>query len=218
MAEKHSKRRSARLAPDKSAKTSLSREDWIGAGCQVLETRGINNVKIDHLAKQLKVTRGSFYFHFQNRKDLLDALLDAWRSSNCARFETLDRDSRLSGPALYEAVTDLWLEEDLFKPKLDSAVREWGRVSKPVAREMEAADAARIDLLVKAMRDMGFDRDEALVRARISYLHQIGYFSVHFSEPRAERLRYVPLYLKVLTGIEGWRDRSAGPKARRREA
>ena len=178
----------------------------------MLEAKGVSAVKVDHLAKHLHVTRGSFYFHFVNRKDLLDALLQDWRERNCARFQELNDASDLDGPALYEAVTDLWLDEGTFRPKLDLAIRDWGRTSRPVAREVEAADAARIDLLCKALRNMGFDSDEALVRARISYLHQVGYFAVHFSEPRSARLRYVPLYLKVLTGMGGWRDRSGSAK------
>ena len=181
----------------------------------MLEAKGVSAVKVDHLAKHLHVTRGSFYFHFADRKDLLDALLQDWRERNCARFEQLSGTSDLDGQALYETVTDLWLDEGTFRPKLDLAIRDWGRTSKRVAGEVEAAYAARIDLLCKAMRSMGFDDDEALVRARISYLHQVGYFAVHFSEPRAARLRYVPLYLKVLTGMEGWRDRSAGARAKR---
>ncbi len=181
----------------------------------MLESKGVAAVKVDHLAKHLHVTRGSFYFHFANRKDLLDSLLQNWRERNCAKFEELDRVSGLDGPALYEAVTDQWLDQGTFRPKLDLAIRDWGRTSKPVAREVEAADKARIDLLCKALRNMGYDSDEALVRARISYLHQVGYFTVHFSEPRSARLRYVPLYLKVLTGMEGWRERgdNAKPKA-----
>ena len=207
--------RSAGGARRSQQRSSLAREDWIDAAHRVLEAKGINAVKVDHLAKQLRVTRGSFYFHFINRKDLLDALLQDWRDRNCACFDQLNRATDLSGPALYEAVTDLWLEETTFRPKLDLAIREWGRVSKAVARDIEAADAARIGLLFKAMQTMGFDEDEALVRARISYLHQIGYFAVHFSEPRSARLRYVPLYLKVLTGMAEWRDRSGDTKARR---
>ena len=199
-------------------RSSLAREDWVEAARRVLEAKGINAVKVDHLAKQLHVTRGSFYFHFVNRKDLLDALLQDWRDRNCARFDQLSGAVELSGPALYEAVTDLWLDEATFRPKLDLAVRNWGRLSKPVAREVEAADVTRIDLLFKAIQAMGFDEDEALVRARISYLHQVGYFAVHFSEPRSARLRYVPLYLKVLTGMEGRRDRSGRTKAKARRS
>ena len=113
----------------------------------MLEAKGVSAVKVDHLAKHLHVTRGSFYFHFADRKDLLDALLQDWRERNCARFEQLSGTSDLDGQALYETVTDLWLDEGTFRPKLDLAIRDWGRTSKPVAREVEAADAARIALL-----------------------------------------------------------------------
>lgn len=195
----------------KPSRRTLSREDWIDAARRVLETKGIGSVKVDHLARRLRVTRGSFYFHFRDRKDLLGALLDDWRRRNCEPFERLTRDAELDGAALYEAITDFWLPHGAFSPELDLAVRDWARGSKPVAAAMREADEARIDLLVGALETMGYGRDEAVVRARISYLHQIGYISVHFSEPLAERLRFVPLYLKVLTGRGGWKERVPRP-------
>ena len=204
-------------SPGPQQRASLSREVWIDAARRVLEATGVAAVKVDHLARQLHVTRGSFYFHFVNRKDLLDALLQDWRDRNCARFDELSTQAT-SGQALYEAVTDLLLDETRFRPKLDRAVRDWARISKPVAREVELADARRIELFFTALQTMGFDRDEALVRARISYLHQVGYFATNFNEPRSARLRYVPLYLKVLTGLDGWRDRSGSSKAKARRS
>ena len=58
---------------------TLSREAWIAAARKVLEKRGIAEVKIDRLARQLKVTRGSVYFHFSSLQDLHDGLLQEWQ-------------------------------------------------------------------------------------------------------------------------------------------
>lgn len=170
-------------------------------------------VKVDHLARQLKVTRGSFYFHFVNRQDLLDALLQDWREANCRPFDDLWDRAGFDGPSVFEATTDMWLEQTTFRPALDLAVRDWGRNSRPVAEEVRSADEKRIGLLRVALEHIGFSGDEAIVRARISYLQQIGYFAVHYDEPRATRLRYIPLYLKVLTGRDSWKTRSAGEAA-----
>lgn len=194
--------------PGKAPRRTLSREAWIAAARRVLEAKGIGSVKVDHLARRLGVTRGSFYFHFRDRKDLLGALLDDWRQRNCEPFGRLAREAGLDGAALYEAITDFWLPHGDFSPELDLAIRDWARLSKPVAAAVREADETRIDLLVKALEAMGHGRDEAVVRARISYLHQIGYISVRLSEPLAERLRFVPLYLKVLTGRDGWQERT----------
>lgn len=196
------------LSPKNARKSTLSRQDWIRTARNTLERKGVAAVKVDHLARKLKVTRGSFYFHFVNRQDLLEALLQEWRDVNCLPFDDLWERAEQDGPSIFEATTDMWLEQGSFRPALDLAVRDWGRSSRQVADEVRSADERRIGVFTIALQEMGFPHDEAVVRARISYLHQIGYFSVHYDEPRAARLRYIPMYLKVLTGRDSWKKRS----------
>lgn len=185
-----------------TARKSLSREAWLEAAMKVLERKGIAAVKADTLSRQLKVTRGSFYFHFKSLQDLHDGLADLWRQHNCEPFEVLVH-SPLRAQALFGAVIRVMVDEKPFSPSLDLAVRDWGRSSRLLATQMEAADALRVSLFIRAFREMGYDEDESVVRARITYLHQIGYYAVAFTEPVAERKRYQPIYGKVLIGPRG---------------
>ena len=189
--------------PSKSeARKTLSREAWIAAAIAALEKKGIANVKIDHLSKQLKVTRGSFYFHFSNLKDLLDSLLEEWRQRNCKPFEALIDHEVIDGPAFFDAVTGVWIREDPFSPRLDLAIRDWARGSADIARKVRAQDDFRMALLVRAFAAMGYDEDESLIRARITYFQQIGYYATHFKEPPADRKRFRSLYTKILIGSD----------------
>ena len=52
---------------------------WIAAATERAVDRGIDAVRVDVLAKELEVTRGSFYWHFKDREALLVAVLHAWR-------------------------------------------------------------------------------------------------------------------------------------------
>jgi len=63
-------------------KKSLSTEDWEEAALDVIAHQGISQVAVEPLAKLLGVTKGSFYWHFSNRLDLLKAALKRWRSSD----------------------------------------------------------------------------------------------------------------------------------------
>jgi hypothetical protein len=47
---------------------------------------------------------------------------------------------------------------------------------------------------------MGYSEDESVVRARITYFHQIGYYALSFKEKLTDRLRYQPLYMDILVG------------------
>ena len=184
-------------------RTTLSRDDWLAAALTVLERRGIAAVKIDQLAKQLKVTRGSFYFHLSGIKDLHEALLAIWRSRNREPFEALAARSDLFGVELFSAVMKVWVDEKPFSPTLDLAIRDWSRSQPRLVTEVAEADEMRISLLAKSFRQMGYEDDESLVRARITYFHQIGYYALAFKESATDRKRYQPIYGAVLLGPLG---------------
>lgn len=59
-------------------KNSLSAKDWAQAALDAIADGGIEAVAVEPLARKLGVTKGSFYWHFANRKALLKAALDAW--------------------------------------------------------------------------------------------------------------------------------------------
>lgn len=183
-----------------ASRQTLTRKTWIGAAREVLEQRGIGEVKIDRLARQLKVTRGSFYFHFSSLKDLHTCLLDEWRRANCAPFRAMRDINNIDGLQFFSDIVHVWVDEDPFSPNLDLAVRNWSHTSKEIAREVEEIDELRIALLIRAFRDIGYSSDESLVRARLTYLHQIGHYVLSFEEDPEVRRRYQPVFGAVLLG------------------
>jgi AcrR family transcriptional regulator len=192
-------------APANPSETSaprrtLTREGWVAAARKVLEKRGIAEVKIDRLARQFKVTRGSFYFHFSSLKDLQDELLEEWRRSNCAPFHAMADLEVTDGVQFFSDIVHAWVDERPFSPKLDLAVRDWARTSKDLDKEVSAIDELRVELLVRAFLKMGYDSAESIVRARITYFHQIGQYALSFKEDPEVRRRYQPLFGDVLLG------------------
>ncbi|WP_421914313.1 TetR/AcrR family transcriptional regulator [Mesorhizobium sp.] len=184
----------------KPARQTLSREAWIAAARKVLEKRGIGEVKIDRLARQLKVTRGSFYFHFASLADLRGGLLQEWRDSNCAPFWAMREIREIDGLQFFTDIVHVWVDEAPFSPLLDLAVRDWSRTSKKLAQEVKEIDDLRIELLIRSFRAMGYSEDESIVRARITYFHQIGQYALSFKEDPVVRRRYQPLFGEVLLG------------------
>ena len=99
----------------------LTREDWIDRARKALILSGVENVKVDVMARRLKVTRGSFYWHFKNRQELLDALIDDWEANN--RRELSIMAARLAeGTAGLMEIFHIWLTEDPSFPSFDRAV------------------------------------------------------------------------------------------------
>jgi AcrR family transcriptional regulator len=177
----------------------LTREDWIAAARKTLVKSGIDDVKVDRLAKRMKVTRGSFYWHFEDRQALLDALLDDWRGRNVREIEQIAA-RWATQPLDFVEVLRIWLGEDPIVPQFDTAIRAWARKSPAVARLVHETDEAWVTLLQSHFTRMGLGPDESLVRARIVYFHQIGYYALAIDEDMKERVRLAPFYNEVLTG------------------
>lgn len=55
-----------------------SRDDWTAAALTALTERGVKAVAVEPLAAVLGATKGSFYWHFSDRAELLGATLDLW--------------------------------------------------------------------------------------------------------------------------------------------
>ena len=71
----------------------LGKDDWLRAARRALLIRGPNGVRVEPLARDLGVTKGSFYWHFSDRDDLLEALLVEWEQETSLLSEAL----RLAG-------------------------------------------------------------------------------------------------------------------------
>jgi AcrR family transcriptional regulator len=177
----------------------LGRNDWLRAARAALIDGGILAVRIGRLAQRLRVTRGSFYWHFTDHADLLRQLLESWADSNTAPFERVLR-TQSGGVAQYQAIVDLWISETEYDPKLDTAVREWARVSASVAAAMRRADHRRIAILRQVFLNAGHADPDASIRARVTYFHQVGYYALGFRESRQRRRDLAPLYAAVLLG------------------
>ncbi|HEY3889610.1 MAG TPA: TetR/AcrR family transcriptional regulator [Caulobacteraceae bacterium] len=176
------------------------RADWVEAARLALIEGGVGKVKVEPLAGVLGVTTGSFYHHFQRRQDLLDAVLEHWRSENTAPLFSAVREAGSSPDAQLDALFDAWIAESDYDPAYDSAVRDWARVSPLAEAAVRSVDDLRIGLLKEIFLGFGYDPERAFIRARITYFHQVGYYAMAITEDRAIRRRLRPLYREVLVG------------------
>lgn len=183
-----------------SERTQLSRHDWIEAARKVLVASGVDDVKVDRLARKMKVTRGSFYWHFKDRKDLLDALLARWERQNLDEIALVRERTGTDSPDAIQEVVRIWLSEDPAYPTFDMAIRFWARKAPAVAKLVRRIDQAWLTLLSEILRRRTDDPLEAEARARVFYFHQIGYYALALDESIEDRLKLAPHYAKVLLG------------------
>jgi len=191
------KKTSSRGAGKRDGKPALGRDAWIAAGKKLLIREGIAAVEIGRLARVLRVTRGGFYWFFSSRLQLLNELLRDWEHNNSAPFLQAIRPVGENGVAQWNAIVDIWIGERDYSSAWDSAVRDWARVSEKAAAAVHRVDFQRIDVLRRILVDLGFEGEDAEVRARIVYYHQVGYYTLNLREDAAERARLLPYYNNV---------------------
>ena len=155
-------------------RSHLTVDDWVAAGLKVLVEGGVGAVKILPLAQGMGVTRGSFYWHFKSRAALLERLLDAWEATNTRAIL-----EAAAGPGTlvdrYIALSRLWLGWSDFDPRLDAAVRNWGRCDAAVLTRLKVADKRRVAAFVEMIESEGYGPVMAQHRAYALYCMQMGW-------------------------------------------
>lgn len=205
-----SKKSKAAVSADvSSGRAVVDRTAWLEVAREALIESGIDSVKIEPLAARLEISRSSFYWHFKNRRDLLDSLLKHWKDVNdkalhdvIERQATTKDDPETVARLRLQLLTDLFIYETAFSSKFDLAVREWARKDTLVAEEVTRIDKERIALFQKIFLDAGYSKFDSLARAKILYFHQIGYYIVDLKESTAVRQRIARRYLEILSGLK----------------
>lgn len=185
----------ARTKPKKSNR--LNRQDWIIAAFKTLHEEGIEQVRIERLAKKLHVTKGSFYWHFKNRDELLEGLLEYW--ANEMTQTVLNTTKNFQGSPMnriYTAFKEVVRKE---RAKYDPALRAWARTDKRAQKAVAHIDKIRLSFLNDLFLDIGFDGTEAAIRSRLIYYYIIGEWVVTVREPMKKRLANLERKLDILT-------------------
>lgn len=179
----------------------VGREYWLTVAREAFVEGGVENVKVDRLARMLNVTRGGFYWHFKNREDLLQALLASWQQTNTKpMFDAVKALPKGDGAGKFIAISRVWIEEQGFSSAYDAAIRDWARTSPEVAVIVREVDDRRIKLVQGIFEEDGLCSADALTRAQILYFHQVGYYAMGVRESCGDRLRNISRYYKVFTG------------------
>ena len=154
------------------APTRTPRSSWIDEGLKVLAEGGPDAVRIDSLAKALGVTRGGFYWHFDDRRALLDEMLDTWEHRSLD--EVLERVEREGGApeAKVRQAGMLTFSRELLP--IDLAVRDWARRDESVAERLRRVDNRRMEYLRSLIGVSHADAAEIEARSLLAFSLAIG--------------------------------------------
>ena len=133
---------------------SLSREGWLKAARKALLLTGPSGVRVESLARVLGVTKGSFYWHFRDRGELLAALLAEWEAEEELLVTALTATNREDAiRAVFEEAGRRARRSERGDSPSDAAIFAWAMTDKTVARRVRKSEERRMQLLRELVGD-----------------------------------------------------------------
>lgn len=163
----------------------LTVEHWLEAGYTLLAEQGVRALKVDRLCEQVGVTRGSFYWHFEDMGSFRTALVESWNTflerdrQSLTELDSLPPRERLSAMMIALVSPQHWM--------LERAMREWARTDPAAAANIHAADRRLLRAVAKAYSDHGFGPADARLRAELTFAAGIGLLHLAGSAAEAQR-------------------------------
>jgi len=169
---------------------------------------GVEAVRVEKLARNLHVTKGSFYWHFRDREELLEALLREWEQELLQ--EIIPQLKGRRGFAALQLLLQLLVErvplgEQGILPS-DAAIYTWASVSPRVALRVNQTERKRLKLLKRIIGDPE--------RTDLLYLVWLGFVARGQRVPRFRKQfpQIARAMLKLLPPRSG--RRQSGPEGR----
>jgi AcrR family transcriptional regulator len=161
----------------------LQPSDWIRAGIARLASDGIESVRVELLARDLRVSKGSFYWHFRDREDLLSRILGHWETGERDRLEPSGRTAASRWAWFVEQNST---EE---RVRLELAIRAWARKDEKVADCVAAADREKTRFIADVLREIGFENAASESWAELVLLVWLGWLDRASRVANSESMR-----------------------------
>lgn len=172
----------ARQPADQSTRGRLSRQQWIDAALQLIAQQGLSGVNIANMAAALRVTTGSFYWHFGSREELIEAALDRWETE---RIDVIEGLREIADPRqrLERLISDSYRHGD--RGRLFAALQ--ASASDPrVASRLRRTTQRRLTFLTQTYRQLGHSLPQARHYALSLYSLYAGLWEVARTLPSSD--------------------------------
>jgi AcrR family transcriptional regulator len=148
-------------SPSPSRLAPLQPSDWIRIGFSQLAREGIESVRIEVLARELGVSKGSFYWHFRDRDELLMRMLEQWERVEAellASEESTERDHP-NAAARWARFVERSAEPERIREEI--AVRAWAGRDQRVAVRVAAIERRKVQVIAGVLAEVGFAKQAA---------------------------------------------------------
>lgn len=156
-------------------RTQLDRSGWIDGAIEALAEEGLPGMRVEALAKRFGVTKGSFYWHFKDRQDLFDAMLQTWKEG---RIRDIDKQRAMpagnESEQLQQIIEIYSANRNRKGISIELAVRDWARRDAQACAIVEEVDSYRLESARKLFVATGLSDSEAKSRSLLLYAYVFG--------------------------------------------
>ena len=147
----------------------VSKAEWLQTALKLLDSEGVEAIRVDRIARELGISRSGFYWHFKNRDDLRTQIVDYWAHEFSEVVTAIP--AILEGPPRQrlERTMEMLLEHDL--TIYEVAIRTWAETDPVIANRLRLVYRQRMDYIRQIFRDLGFDGDELEMRTRLFFCY-----------------------------------------------
>lgn len=167
----------------------LSRETWVAAALEQLATAGEAAVKVEPLARTLRVTKGSFYWHFRDRRELLAAALRRWEADETTAIAGVVESGGGGATSRLLRLFEIAFERRIMT--LEVALRRWAQRDRGARTVVERVDRRRLAYLRDLFMAGGLDVREAKARSFLAYALLFGESFVRWPRDEGKRAALV---------------------------
>lgn len=179
-----SRRATSAPVPESPDRACLCAGDWEYAALELMADKGVNAVGVEPLARRLGITKGSFYWHFSSRDELLQRALARWITEDeevIARARGLDLSPRDRLADFIRRTSRRNLTHRVYAALCACPDHP------QVCRMLERITRRRMDFLAEAFAEMGLGPCQARHRARLTYTAYLGFLQLEAQGLAPER-------------------------------
>ena len=142
-----------------------SKAEWLEVALSVLESEGVTAVKVERLAKELKTSRSGFYWHFQDRAELLKEMLAYWRTEYTETVIKNGKQLDVSPEQRLYIVMDMIEKHAL--DRYEVHMRAWADHDSEAAEVLADIYRQRFEFISSIFREMDFSGCDLDMRTRL---------------------------------------------------
>jgi len=177
-------------------KKRVTKDQWLQAALDSLLEHGVYGISIERLSRTLDTSKSGFYWHFNNKDDLLESILTYWESEFTDTVINSSTQQPESAEKKLHLISDMIMDHQL--GRYDMALRTWGNEDNGVRKRINKTDRKRLAYISEIFKEIGFRGEEPENRARLFILYHAYLDSMFLDDPVEKRRKKVRAYNKLL--------------------